>query len=74
MIELMLAFLLMGLLILGMSIGVIVSNKPIKGTCGGMAALGVDTSCDICGGDTSLCDEQGTEPSEPSDLGYDAGR
>lgn len=58
MLEFMLAFVILLLLIAGMSIGVIFSNKPIKGTCGGMAALGIDTSCDICGGDTSKCDEE----------------
>ena len=46
------------ILFAGMSIGVILGRKPIKGTCGGMAALGMDTECDICGGDPNKCDEE----------------
>ena len=59
----------------GMSIGLILQNKPIKGSCGGMSALGIDTACDICGGDTSKCDEeQERKASEnvPLMLAYDA--
>ena len=32
-----------------MSIGVIFSNKPIKGSCGGLQSLGLKGKCDICG-------------------------
>ena len=49
----------------GMALGVIIQNKPIKGSCGGMASLGIDTACDICGGDTRKCEE------EQLRLGYD---
>ena len=69
--EVILAFLLMVLIILAMSVGVIVTRKPIKGSCGGIAALGMDTSCDICGGDTSKCDEENTLSSLASDLAYE---
>ncbi|TNE93444.1 MAG: (Na+)-NQR maturation NqrM, partial [Gammaproteobacteria bacterium] len=40
------------LLVAGMSIGVIFGRKPISGTCGGIGALGIDASCEICGGNT----------------------
>lgn len=59
----------------GMSIGLILQNKPIKGSCGGMSALGIDTACDICGGDTSKCDEEQAKKASknsPSLLAYDA--
>lgn len=41
-----------------MSLGIIFANKPIKGSCGGMSALGFKEGCDICGGKPSACDEQ----------------
>ncbi len=46
------------LVVLGMSVGLIMGGKPIKGSCGGMSALGIDTACDICGGDPKQCDEE----------------
>ena len=60
-----------------MSLGVIFSNKPIKGTCGGIAALGLDRSCDICGGDMKKCDEEQKRETSRSgnlatELSYDA--
>ena len=39
----------LGIAILGLSIGVIFNDKPIQGSCGG---LGADEACTICGGDT----------------------
>ena len=47
-----------GLVIAGMAVGVIMGRGPIKGSCGGMGALGIDTACDICGGDPKRCDEE----------------
>ena len=53
-------FVLAGLLliVLAMSVGVLMGRKPIAGSCGGMAALGMDTACDICGGDKAICDDE----------------
>ncbi len=48
------------LLFAGMAIGVILSNKPIKGSCGGLGATGLNTGCDICGGDPDRCDKDGS--------------
>lgn len=46
------------LVVAAMAVGVIFSNKPIKGSCGGIQALGLGGECDICGGDTAKCDEE----------------
>lgn len=46
------------LVIAAMAVGVIAGRAPIKGSCGGMGALGIDTACDICGGDPKRCDEE----------------
>ncbi len=46
------------IVVAGMAIGVIFANKPIKGSCGGMAAIGMGGDCDICGGNTDKCEEE----------------
>lgn len=46
------------IVVAAMSVGVIFGRKPIAGSCGGMASLGMDTACDICGGDKSICDDE----------------
>ena len=63
------------LLIVGlMAVGVIFSNKPIKGTCGGLNALGLKQDCEICGGSRNKCESlklnQDTSPA--ASLAYDA--
>jgi len=49
-----LAFLLMGLIMAGMAIGAIAGRGPLKGSCGGLSAVGIEGRCDICGEDPSL--------------------
>jgi hypothetical protein len=49
---------IIGIVIAGMAIGVMAGRPPIKGSCGGMGALGIDTACEICGGDPKRCDEE----------------
>lgn len=72
--------------IVAMSVGVLFANKPIKGSCGGMSAIGIDTECDICGGNTAKCEEEQkktqksqntghkTQPGATKDLAYDASK
>ncbi|MFT7223302.1 MAG: hypothetical protein ACI82Z_000836, partial [Cellvibrionaceae bacterium] len=54
-----LAFVLLALVILAMSVGILLGRRPISGSCGGIgAALGEKNySCDICGSDPKKCRE-----------------
>ena len=63
----LLSALVLGTIMLIMSVGVIMGRKPITGSCGGMSALGMEVACDICGGDTAIC-----ETESQKSLGYDA--
>ena len=56
MVTTLFAFGLMLLIVLGMALGVIFGRQPIKGSCGGMGALGIDAECEICGGNPTRCD------------------
>ncbi|MBP0048653.1 (Na+)-NQR maturation NqrM [Marinobacterium sp. AK62] len=64
--TMILTFAALVLIILAMSVGVLLGRKPIKGSCGGMSALGMDTVCDICGGNPSKCDEEQQRSAEGS--------
>ncbi|WP_271411824.1 (Na+)-NQR maturation NqrM [Pseudomonas sp. Q1-7] len=68
-----LVFLIMLLVVLGMAVGVIMGRKPIAGSCGGIANLGIEKECSICGGDRQKCEEvkQGADVVD-STLAYDA--
>ncbi len=53
-----LVFVVMLLVVLAMAIGVIMGRKPIAGSCGGIANLGIEKQdCPICGGDPGKCEE-----------------
>ncbi|MCB1853342.1 MAG: (Na+)-NQR maturation NqrM [Pseudomonadales bacterium] len=54
----MCSLLVICLVMTAMAVGVIYGRAPIKGSCGGMGALGIDTACEICGGDPRRCDEE----------------
>lgn len=77
MVTVLLAVVLVLLLVAGMAIGVIMGREPIKGSCGGMAALGIDTECEICGGNPSLCETEQMkkeQASQAKSLSYDASK
>lgn len=62
-----------------MAVGVIFSNKPIKGSCGGLNKIGLGSEeCEICGGNPDKCDESGSQSKktkpDPAALAYDATR
>ncbi|UZD64470.1 MULTISPECIES: (Na+)-NQR maturation NqrM [Marinobacter] len=67
----LLALLIVGLLVAAMSVGVIFGRKPITGTCGGLGAAGITGPCEICGGDTSKCENSEEDPAS-NNLAYDA--
>ncbi len=70
----LIVFLVMLLVVFGMSIGVIMGRKPIAGSCGGIANLGIEKECSICGGSREKCDEVNAQASQEADtdLAYDA--
>lgn len=51
-----LAFLFMLVIVAAMSVGVIMGRRPIAGSCGGMKTLGLDTTCEVCGGNPEACE------------------
>ncbi len=57
----LLSLLVVGLVIGGMAVGVLMGRAPIKGSCGGIGALGIETSCEICGGNPQRCEEETRE-------------
>lgn len=52
------AVVFMGLIVAAMAVGVIFADKPIKGSCGGLNAIGMKEDCEICGGNDDVCEEQ----------------
>ncbi len=64
------------LLVTLMAIGVLLGRKPISGSCGGMAAIGMEKACDVCGGDKGKCEKESKKASnvaeQVGDLAYDA--
>lgn len=67
------AFIVLLLIIVAMSIGVIMGRKPITGSCGGLANVGIEGKCSICGDDPQKCEEEQERKAseEKSDLGYE---
>ena len=52
MIEFLTVFLLIAISFAAIAIGVIVKNKPISGSCGGLANIEDGRPCQICGRST----------------------
>ncbi len=70
-----LSFLIMGLIMAGMAIGAMAGRGPLKGSCGGLSAVGIEGRCEICGDDPSRCEEkQGVESTDRGAEFYDATR
>lgn len=73
------AFLFMLTIVAAMAVGVIMGRKPIAGSCGGMKALGLDSECEVCGGNPDACSgssnrRQPTSTERAEALGSDATR
>nr|WP_154647787.1 (Na+)-NQR maturation NqrM [Luminiphilus syltensis] len=47
-----------------MAVGVIAGREPIKGSCGGVGALGIDQKCELCGGDPQVCETETRDGTE----------
>ena len=54
------------LVMLVMAVGVIFSNKPIKGSCGGLNAVGITGECEICGNDPAKCEREEMQSDSPN--------
>lgn len=70
------ALLVLGSVMAIMAVGVIMGRKPITGSCGGLSAIGMKESCDICGGNDDKCREENERAAgeAKSDLAYEATR
>lgn len=70
----LIVFVVMLLVVFGMSIGVLMGRKPIAGSCGGIANLGIEKECSICGGSREKCEEVNAGKGDAAELAYDATR
>lgn len=66
MMTLLVVFGAMLLVVAAMAVGVMLGRKPIAGSCGGMAAIGMDSACDVCGGDKNKCKKESEEAAKKS--------
>ncbi len=72
----LIVFFVMLVFIAVMAVGVMFGRKPIAGSCGGMAAIGMESECDVCGGDKSKCDTEIKKAQKDNNtaLAYDASK
>ncbi len=64
--EFLLSFVILMTIVAMMAVGVMRGRAPISGTCGGLNNLGVDGSCEICGGNPTKCEQESTTPGKGS--------
>lgn len=70
-----LTFVALVVIVGAMSIGVLLGREPIKGSCGGISALGLGAECEICGGNRDKCEQENQKvAADAADLAYDATR
>ena len=65
--TLLIVFAAMLLFVVAMAVGVLMGRKPISGSCGGMAAIGMESACDVCGGDKQKCEKESKKAAESSE-------
>lgn len=70
----LIVFFTMLLVVALMAVGVMMGRKPIAGSCGGIANLGIEKECSICGGSREKCEEVNRPTAEQAAqaLAYDA--
>jgi hypothetical protein len=68
--EFVLSFVFLLIIVVAMAIGVIRGRAPISGSCGGLNRVGLGGPCEICGGDTNKCEEEGPFSDSPNNTTY----
>lgn len=61
-----LVFVLMLLIVAAMAVGVMMGRRPIAGSCGGIASLGIEKECSFCGGVREICESRQAENAKKS--------
>jgi uncharacterized protein len=61
----LIVFGVMLLVVAGMALGVMNGRRPLAGSCGGIALLGIEKECAFCGGDKANCKRQKHEDGKP---------